>query len=290
MEWDFELQGVIKELKRRGCKKVLVQLPEGLKIYARKIMDELGSHGIECVLSGDPCYGACDLRTLEGYVTVHFGHAPFFENEHIYVPVRWKGTPTFPELDIKNTSVGILTTVQYEPAAEMLGTHLEKKGNRVIMGGTVLGCDWRNADKVKSCETVVFVGTGMFHPKGIAYYLKRNIIAVNPVTGEAKEVNWHDWEKESVIRRAKAEECEVFGVVVSTKPGQMKLRFAERIKKDLTALGKKAYIIVMDEITPEKLDYLSFDCFVITACPRIVLDDWKNYKKPVILPDEIPKE
>ncbi len=290
MDWDFEIQNVITQLRNRGIKKVFIQLPEGLKIYAKEIIDKLNSHEIECVLSGDSCYGACDLRTLKGYVTLHFGHAPFFENEHIYIPVHWKGELVFPKLDIKNKHIGILTTVQYELVADMLKTYLEKKGNKVTMGGTVLGCDWKNADKVKSCDVVIFVGTGTFHPKGIAYYFKRKVITFDPITGDIKEIDWQDWEKNSVIRKAKAEECNTFGVVVSTKPGQMKLELAKHIKEQLLNSGKKAYIIVMDEITPEKLDYLPFDCFVITACPRIVLDDWKNYRKPIILPDEIPKE
>jgi len=49
---------------------------------------------------------------------------------------------------------------------------------------------------------------------------------------------------------------------------------------------KKAYKIIIENITPDVLDYLPFDAFIITACPRIVYDDWKNYKKPVLLPNE----
>lgn len=290
MEWDFELQDTIKELKNQGIRKVFIQLPEGLKIYARKIMDELDSHGIECVLSGDPCYGACDLKTLRGYTTLHFGHVPFFENEHIYIPVRWKGTPMFSHINIRNKHIGILTTIQYEAVVDKLRVYLERAGNKVTVGGTVLGCDWKNTEKVKSCDVIIFVGTGVFHPKGIAYHLKREILTLNPITGKVNKITWYDWEKDSIIRKAKAEICNTFGVVVSTKPGQMKLELAKRLEQRLKESGKKVYLIVMDEITPEKLDYLPFDCFVITACPRIVFDDWKNYKKPIILPEEIPRE
>jgi 2-(3-amino-3-carboxypropyl)histidine synthase len=289
MNWDFGLRDLISHLKQKEIKRVLIQLPEGLKPYAKEIMDELESQGVECTLSGDPCYGACDLRTLEGYTTVHFGHEKLLNDESIYIPVTWKGPIRFPE-NIENKKVGVLTTVQHKNHLNKLKSFLEAKGCEVIIGGTVLGCRWNNADKVRNCDLVLFYGSGIFHALGIAYYLRRKVLVFDPITGERKEVDWISWEREKQIRRAKAEECDSFGIVVSTKPGQMDLETAERLKRELKNKDKKAYVIVMDEITPEKLDYLPFDCFVITACPRIVLDDWKNYKKPVILPDEIPRE
>ena len=66
-----------------------------------------------------------------------------------------------------------------------------------------------------------------------------------------------------------------------------KLQEAKELKKILEEKGYKAFIIVMDDITPEKLLGYQVDAFVITACPRIVVDDWKNYTKPLLLPEEV---
>jgi len=93
--------------------------------------------------------------------------------------------------------------------------------------------------------------------------------------------------REKFLRIAKAHDSRVFGVVIGTKPGQKNFEEGEKVRKKLERKGKKAYLIAMNEISPERLDYLPFDAFVITACPRIVMDDWKNYKKPLLLPEDI---
>ena len=69
--------------------KLFLQLPEGLKIKATELADELESRGFEVVISGEPCYGACDIRMLPGYKTLHYGHSKMLEFENVeYVPWR----------------------------------------------------------------------------------------------------------------------------------------------------------------------------------------------------------
>jgi 2-(3-amino-3-carboxypropyl)histidine synthase len=55
---NFEIQKISEEIKKRKAKKVLIQMPEGLKIHAAKVIDELEKTGAQIMLSGDPCFGA----------------------------------------------------------------------------------------------------------------------------------------------------------------------------------------------------------------------------------------
>ena len=74
---------VFGELKGKGNTRVLVQLPEGLKAKATEIASELSAKGFEPIVSGDPCFGACDLKTLKGATTLHVGHSEFVKQENI---------------------------------------------------------------------------------------------------------------------------------------------------------------------------------------------------------------
>ncbi|RKX41817.1 MAG: diphthamide biosynthesis enzyme Dph2, partial [Thermotogae bacterium] len=64
------------------------------------------------------------------------------------------------------------------------------------------------------------------------------------------------------------------------------IKSAEKIKKKLDNAGKNSWILVADEITPEKLLGLRIDCLVDCACPRIA-DDSQYFKKPILRPEDI---
>ena len=57
--------------------------------------------------------------------------------------------------------------------------------------------------------------------------------------------------------------------------------------KLLEKAGLKGYLVFMDLISPERLETLGMDAAVITACPRLVLDDSHLYKKPILTPLEV---
>lgn len=287
--WDFELERVSEGIRKRQAKRVLVQLPEGLKPRAREVLDSIRAAGAEPVLSGDPCYGACDIQSLpEADLTVHFGHFRLLgEPEAIYVHCHSDQDVTEA---VKNAlakllgkRIGITTTVQHENEAEKAKAILESSGKTVLIAGNVLGCDFSRAFAIsQNVDEFLFLGSGRFHPLGLAYYAKKRVVSADPFTLEVQEFTPEKYEKERTLRIAKASGAKSFGIIVGTKPGQKNLALAG----DIARKKENAYMIAMNEITPERIDYLPFDAFVITACPRIVLDDWKNYKKPVLLPDE----
>jgi len=157
-----------------------------------------------------------------------------------------------------------------------------------VLGGQILGCDVSNADRIKDkVDEFLFIGSGRFHGLGIAYFTGKKVLIADPYTGAVEGVDPMKPYKEKLLRIAKAHDARVFGVIVGAKLGQKKMALAEKVKKRLEKEGKKAHLILINEITPEKLDYLPFDAYVITACPRIVIDDWKNYKKALLLPEEL---
>ena len=66
------------------------------------------------------------------------------------------------------------------------------------------------------------------------------------------------------------------------------MNLAKEIKKDLEDSGMEAYIILVDNITPDiLLPYMDLEAFIVTACPRIAIDDSQMYKKPILTPQEL---
>jgi 2-(3-amino-3-carboxypropyl)histidine synthase len=288
---------LVEHLKKRGAQRVALQFPEGLKRRSATIAAALKDAGFEVILSGDPCYGACDLAldTLAyADVLVHFGHSPVDDQPKVIfepntmdfdVVVLQNALPL-----LKGETVGLVTTIQHVhliPAMELflqakgISCRVAEGGGRTPNRGQVLGCSFAAA-KATGADEILFVGTGLFHPKGIALATNARVIALDPLTGSAREVSG-----DALIRRRfavmeKARGAKSVGIIVSTKSGQQRMDLAHR----LASLSPTAVIVTMREVIPDELLNLGFACYVNTACPRLAYDDQVRFPVPVLSPQE----
>jgi 2-(3-amino-3-carboxypropyl)histidine synthase len=79
-KYDLEINKVIKTIKKNHSKKVLLQLPEGLKPYAQVICDKIEEDSsCKCIIWMGTCFGACDVPLdvdrLGVDLIVQFGHS-----------------------------------------------------------------------------------------------------------------------------------------------------------------------------------------------------------------------
>ncbi|HRT17949.1 MAG TPA: diphthamide synthesis protein, partial [Methanothrix sp.] len=77
-----------------------------------------------------------------------------------------------------------------------------------------------------------------------------------------------------------------FAVLVSRKPGQKRMKLAERIKAMGVAAGKEMFLVYLEDIEPDRLLNLGAEAAVCTACPRVALDDAAKYRIAVLTPPE----
>ena len=85
-----------------------------------------------------------------------------------------------------------------------------------------------------------------------------------------------------------AKKANTFGILIGLKLGQSRIELAFKIKKLLDSLNKNNYFFAVNNFTPLYLNYIKYiDCFISTSCPRIAIDDYKLYKKPILTPIEI---
>lgn len=279
----------------------ILQVPDGLKRKALKIADEIGDVLIDC----ESCYGACDLAIKEAKVLgcdkiIHYGHSKLIETD---IPVEYKEiredfdpTLVLENNEIKEKRIGLISTLQFLDSLEKAKKFLEKKGKTVKIGkgnsnpGQILGCDISSAKSIENqVDAFLFIGSGKFHPLGLALETEKPVYALDIEKNELINLNElkQKFLKQKYAAIALAKSAKKFGIFVSVKPGQLNLKLAEKIKRKLEEKNKKAYILIFNEIKPEKLEGLELDCYINTACPRIAIENRTDFKKPILNPDEI---
>jgi 2-(3-amino-3-carboxypropyl)histidine synthase len=292
-----DISDLIRQLQERKVKRVALQFPAGLKRRAAEYTSALREESFDVIVSGDPCYGACDLAlgTLDhADVLVHIGHAPVDERERvIFLPyaVDFKAEVLENAIPlIKGKTVGLVTTVQHVHLIPAMESFLKERGidARVAEGqgrtpyrGQVLGCCFTTAREANA-DQILFVGTGLFHPIGIALSTKARVVALDPLTGTAQEVSGDALLRKRFAVIEKARGAKSTGIIVSTKSGQLRMDLARR----LAALAPHAVIVTMNDVSPDELLNLGFACYVNTACPRLAYDDQVRFPVPVLSPQE----
>ena len=80
--YDLELGNIISRINERNYKLVLVQFPDGLKMYGKEVVDLIRSKTqAEVLIWFGSCFGACDvphgLKDLGVDFVVRWGHNMF---------------------------------------------------------------------------------------------------------------------------------------------------------------------------------------------------------------------
>jgi 2-(3-amino-3-carboxypropyl)histidine synthase len=309
--FDYEEERIKQEIINLGAKRVLIQLPEGLKPEAPRIAKVVEKAGALALISADPCYGACDIAVNEAErlgvdLVVHFGHSKLVKHEQvptIYVEARASVNVDVTvekalELLSKYSKIGLATSVQHLQMLNGARELLVRAGKTVIIGdalrmgyaGQVIGCDYSNVKSIANeVEAYLFVGGGMFHALGIALSTSKPTVIADPYDNRAYSI---DEEAQKLLKAhwaciEQAQHAKTFGVLVGLKPGQKRLDEALKIKELVEKHGKTAYLLAIREVTPEALlEFPTIDAYVNTACPRISLDAPGKFSKPVLTINE----
>ncbi|MEK6888445.1 MAG: diphthamide biosynthesis enzyme Dph2 [Candidatus Aenigmatarchaeota archaeon] len=290
----MQTDNLVAEIKKTGAKRVMIQVPAGLKVKLAEMIASLKENDIVALASVSPSYGACDLVDDEAKqhrceLLVHIGHSKFYRDFTTAVPVLY--FPWIVDLKLKNIDfspiveerIGLLSTIQHVNALPELKTMLEKHGKEAAIGGQVLGCWFLNAEKISDdVDAFLYLGSGKFHPLGLKNK-KTYILDVEKMSIEI--VDRTEIEKRRYANIYNAKDAKTFAILTATKKGQFEmLARAEEIRKQLEENDRDAFILIMREINDESLMGIRADAFVNTACPRIVED---HFSKPIINADDL---
>ncbi len=325
--YEVELDEICKIVIEKGYNTIGIQLPEGLKLYAEVIKDyieeRLGKQGQELniIISGEPCYGACDLvdtqfKDFGVQCLFHFGHAELPSKKRSDIPVIYIKTPS--KLELKKIlikfltyirkhemefgekpKIGLVSTIQHIHLINFAEKFLTKQNQRIFIGkgdkrikykGQVLGCNFSAAKSIsKKVDLFLFIGSGNFHPLGVALDSGKKVLVADPYTNEIRDIKRV---RENILRQrggaiARAMDAKSVGILLSMKSGQVRNKLALDLINLIRKHNKKSYLIALNEFEPMKLKPYDVDTFVSTGCPRIAIDDYLKYDKPILTPIEL---
>ena len=88
--YDLELEKLVEQVKKNDNKKVVLQLPDGLKYYTKEILDYLNKEAPETLFFTyfGTCFGACDvplhLKQLDFDLCVQWGHSVYIKKKGMW--------------------------------------------------------------------------------------------------------------------------------------------------------------------------------------------------------------
>ncbi len=305
MTLNFELPKLVSELKRLKPSKVLVQLPEGIKQNAFEIQKTIESLKIKVIFSGETCWGGCSISPQEAKdvgadLIVHFGHAKFINSDFpiLYIEVK-------DELDLKPIlekslenikdykTLGLSFSIQHKHEIEGIIKFYEENGKNIILSakkgyaayeGHVVGCEFTGLKTIsKEVDAFLVLGNN-FHSMGASLAVENPVILLDVYNDKVTEMTGV---RDKILRQRimsieKFKEAKKIGIITEIKPGQ-KFGVPKMILEDLKKAGKEVILITMNELSPDKLmNFYNVDAFLELACPRIAIDDFAKYPKPII--------
>ena len=316
-DYIVDFNEVIINIKKNNFNKILLQIPEGLKQNFKEITDFLESKtSSSYMISADPCFGACDLFNSE-FIDLSFdcviqiGHLPipntgdykiptFFVNAKSNIDISKIIEKAIPNL--KGKKIGLTSTAQHVHMLSIAGEILEKKGfqyyigkgdDRIFSKGQILGCNFSSATNIKdNVDCFLYIGSGNFHPLGLLLSTEKPVIVCDPYSNELRTDEIEEL-KDMILRQrygaiARSKDANTFGIIVGLKVGQNRIDLANKLKEKIKSKDKKAFIFTSNNFNPSNFEsFRDIDCFVSTACPRIAIDDYMQYKIPILTPVEL---
>lgn len=306
MVLNFQKQKLVNELRKLKPKRVLVQLPEGIKQNAFEIKKLIEKMKIEVLFSGETCWGACALAIDEAKKSkcdaiIHFGHSEFFKQNKINViyievidqlnliPILKKSLPTLK----KYKTIGFSYSVQHKQDIKDILKFYKKENKEIILSkkigsisyeGQILGCQYEGLKAIqKKVDAFVILGN-RFHALGALLALNKPVILLDVYNDKVETFpGLRDKVlKQRAISIHKFKQAKKVGILTEIKPGQ-KFGAEKLMTEKIIKSGKDFIAISIDEISNEKLrNFYDVDAFVELACPRIAIDDFAKYDKPVL--------
>jgi len=308
VEYSFEIEKLAQILKFMQAKRVLIQLPNGLKPYASHIEKLLKSMlpNISIFFSGGDAYGPCDIafdeaKLINADVIVHYGHPTLGISSNeipvIYLPAIVNISPKVDIVinEIRRrgySNVGISGSIQHVNLINVLADELKKVGINVYIGtrhgfppGIILGCDYTAALAIdKYVDAHLVVAGGIFHALGLRMITDKEVLAYDPYRNTV--ISASDEYKRRLALKLKQlldfDKLDLFGIIICKKVGQFNIRLAIKASELLRDMDRQFLFIVVDDVDPEALGHFTdVDAFVNTCCPRLSIDDIDRFNKPI---------
>lgn len=313
--YNFEIHKTVWNIRKHGAKRVALQMPEGLLIYALVVADILEQFcGVETVVMGDVSYGACCIddytaRALDCDFIAHYAHSCLVPIDvtaikvlYIFVTINIDENHLVKTLQknfARGTQIAAFGTIQFNPTIHSVKATLERDPQHPIYvippqtmplsKGEVLGCTSARLDKAH-ISAMVYVGDGRFHLESAMIHNPeipafRYDPYLRKFTTEYYDQQQMISVREDAVRTAAS--AKKIGLVLGALGRQGNPATLDKLEKKFSEAGKHVVKIILSEIFPQKLQMFDdIDAFVQVACPRLLIDWGYAFNKPLLTPYE----
>ncbi|TKA74743.1 Diphthamide biosynthesis protein 1 [Cryomyces minteri] len=312
--YSFEIHKTIHRIRTSGAKRIALQFPEGLLLFATTISDILTQFcpGIDTLIMGDVTYGACCIddytaRALGCDLLVHYAHSCLIpvsttkiatlyvfvdisiDVDHLLVTIERNFQP--------GKTIAMVGTIQFNATLHGTKPALERAGFKVLVPqitplskGEILGCTSPHLASNDDVDLILYLGDGRFHlesamihnPSIPAYRYDPYSRRLTRETYDHKEMHTLRHDAISTARKAKK-----WGLILGSLGRQGNPHTMSLIENHLNQQGIPFINLLLSEIFPGKLAMMTdVECWVQVACPRLSIDWGYAFPRPLLTPYE----
>ncbi|XP_063976437.1 2-(3-amino-3-carboxypropyl)histidine synthase subunit 1 [Diachasmimorpha longicaudata] len=309
--YNFEIHKTIQRIRETKAKRVGLQMPEGLLLYATTIADIIEDFTeAETVIMGDVTYGACcvddySARALNIDILIHYGHSCLIPIDqtagikvlYIFVDIKIDTAhcidclqATLPVI----TKIALVSTIQFAGTLQAIAKEMRNAGyettvpqSKPLSPGEILGC---TAPQIRCADALIYIGDGRFHLEAAMIANPRlRAFRYDPYDKKLTE-EFYDHEQMRIVRHnaiERAKHSQTIGLVLGTLGRQGNPAVLKGLERRINALGKRNVNILLSEIFPDKIAMFDHvDSFIQIACPRLSIDWGTAFQKPFLTPYE----
>jgi 2-(3-amino-3-carboxypropyl)histidine synthase len=308
--YNLEIPKTIWRIRKDEYKRVALQMPEGLTMFATTICDIIERFTeAETLIMSDVTYGACCVDDFSAIALgcdflVHYGHSCLIpvdqtsDLKKLYVFVDIKMDSLHFVNNIKEhikseRSISLVSTIQFVATLQAVATELRQEGYTIFVPqvkplspGEILGC---TSPAMKS-DCMIYLGDGRFHlesamianPKLLAYRYE-------PYSKVFSQ-EYYDHDTMKANRKAAiqtAQKSLKWGIILGTLGKQGNPNILYHLKEKCEKQGKEVVTVLLSEIFPQKLALMEdVGAWVQIACPRLSIDWGLAFASPLLSPYE----
>ncbi|CAK7246065.1 MAG: Diphthamide biosynthesis protein 1 [Sporothrix thermara] len=296
--YSFEVPKTIHRIRTLGAKRVALQMPEGLLLFATTISDILQQFcpGIDTLIMGDVTYGACCIddytaRALGCDLLVHYAHSCLIPVDvtqiktlYVFVDIRIDTAHLLATLernllkkDGGKTTLALVGTIQFNATIHGVKPTLERAGFRVLVPqiaplsrGEILGCTSPNlasnqadgGDDDNDNLVILYLGDGRFHLESIMIHNPTvPAYRYDPYARKLTRETYGHAEMQDLRRSAirTARTAQSWGLILGSLGRQGNPHTLTAIEARLRQRGIPFVTLLLSEILPQKLARMSQD-------------------------------
>uniref|UniRef100_A0A3B4Z944 2-(3-amino-3-carboxypropyl)histidine synthase subunit 1 n=2 Tax=Stegastes partitus TaxID=144197 RepID=A0A3B4Z944_9TELE len=245
--YNFEIHKTVWRVRQANAKRVALQLPEGLQMFACTISDIIERP--HQALLGFPIDSTAGIKMLYVFVDIQMDNAHFLDT------VKFNFAP--------GQSLALVSTIQFVAALQAVSAALKPEYDmfvpqcRPLSPGEILGCTSPRLDR--HVNAIIYLGDGRFHLE--------SIMIANPDIpayrydpySKVFSREYYDHEAMRALRHQaidKARLAQRWGLILGTLGRQGSPKVLEHLESRLQSLGKSFTRVLLSEIFPSKLDLM----------------------------------